>query len=93
MCEMLTELEIDMISVSESIRHSFVSVLPRKLDAFAGDDNEIRHTTQIEHGSQTGKSLPFCEKARPVPYAPHIFIDRDLKRMLHHGIISVGNRG
>ena len=48
--KVLAELKIDMISVRDSIRHQLVSVLARRLDAFAGVDDDVWYTTLIEHG-------------------------------------------
>ena len=48
LCKVLAELKIDLISVSEAIRHQLVSVLARRLDAFAVDDDDVGHTTLID---------------------------------------------
>ena len=77
LCKVLAELKIDLISFSDSIRHQLVSVLARRLDAFAGDDDDVCHTTLIEHRIETGNSLPFRQRARPVPYACRICIERE----------------
>ena len=47
LCKVLAELKIDLISVSDSIRHQLFSVLARLLDAFAVDDYDVGHTTLI----------------------------------------------
>ena len=93
LCKMLAELKIDLISVSDAIRHQLVSVLARRLDAFAVDDDDVGHTTLIEHRIETGNSLPFRQRARPVPYARRIFIERELNSLLRLGIISEANPG
>ena len=58
LCKVLTELKIDLISVSDSILHELVSVWARRLDASAGDDDDVGYTTLIEHRIETGNSLP-----------------------------------
>ena len=88
LCKVLAELKIDLISVSDAIRHQLVSVLARRLDALAVDDDDVGHTTLIEHRIETGNSLPFRQRARPVPYARRIFIERELNSLLRLGIIS-----
>ena len=75
LCKVLAEVKIDFIPVSHSIRHQVVSVLARRLDSFAVDDDDGGHTTLIEHRIETGNSLPFRQRARPVPYARRIFIE------------------
>ena len=47
----------------------------------------------IEHRIETGNSIPFRQRARPVPYARRIFIERELNRLLRLGIISEENLG
>ena len=91
--QVLAELKIDLISVSDSFRHQLVSVLAPRLDAFAGDDDAIGHTTLIEHRIETGNSIPFRHTARPVPYSRRILIERELNRLLPLGIISEANPG
>ena len=86
-------VKIDLISVSDAVRHQLVSVLARRLDAFAVDDDDVGPTALIEHRIETGNSLPFRQMARPVPYARRIFIERELARLLRLGIISEANRG
>ena len=41
LCKLLAELKIDLISISESIRHQVVSVLERRLDAVAVEDDDL----------------------------------------------------
>ena len=88
LCKVLAELKINLISVSDSIRHQLLSVLARRLDVFAVDDDDVGHTTLIEHRIETGTSLPLSQRARLVPYARRIFIERELNRLLRLGIIS-----
>ena len=76
MCKVLAELNIYLISLSDTIRHQVLSVLARRYDAFAVDDDDVGYTTLIEHRIETGKSLLFRKKARPVPYELRIFIER-----------------
>ena len=90
---MRAELKIDLISVSDAIKHQLVSGLARRLDAFAVDDEDVGHTTLIDLRIETGNSLPFRQTARPVPYAPRIFTERQLNRLLRLGIISEANPG
>ena len=77
LCKVLAELKIELISVSDAIRHQFVSVLARRLDAFAVDDDNVGQTTLFEHRIETGNRLPFRQKGRPVPYAHRIFIESE----------------
>ena len=51
------------------------------------------YTSLIEHRKKTSNHRPFRQKARAVPYARRIFIERDLDRLLRLGIISVANPG
>ena len=90
---MLAELKIDLISVSDAIRHQLVRVFARRLDAFAVDHDDVGHTMIIEHRIETGKSLPIRQRARPVPYARRICIERELNSLLRLGIISEANPG
>ena len=82
---MLAELKIELISVRDAVRHQLVSVLARRLDAFAVDDDDVGHTALIEHRIETGNSMPFRQRARPVPDARSIFIERELARLLRLG--------
>ena len=91
--KVLPELKIELISVSDEMRHSLVAVLAGGQDAFAVDDNDVGHTTLIQHRIETGNSQPFREMARPVPYARRIFIERELNRLLRLGIIYEANPG
>ena len=75
LCKVPAEVKIELISVSDSIRHQLVNVLARRLDAFAVDDDDVCHTTLIEQRIETGNSLPFRERARTVPYSRRIFIE------------------
>ena len=93
LCNMMGELKIDLISVSDSILHELVSVWARRLDASAGDDDDVGYTTLIEHRIETGNSPPFRQQARPIPYLGHIFIDRELNRQLRLCILSQANPG
>ena len=53
LCKVLAELKIDLISVSDAIRHQLVSVLARRLVALAVDDDDVGHTTLNEHRIET----------------------------------------
>ena len=64
-----------------------------RLDAFAVDDDGAGDRRLREHRIETRKSLPFSQKAQPVPYANRIFIERELDTLFRLGIISVGNPG
>ena len=93
LCNLLAELKIDLISVSDSIRHKIMLVLARGLDAFAVDDDDVGHSTLIEHRIEMSNSLPFRQRARPVPYTRRIFIERELSSLLRLGKISEANPG
>ena len=80
-----------MISLSYAILDQLVSVLARQLNAFAVDDDDVGHTTLIEHRIETG--IPFRQRARPLPYAGRIFIERELAWVLRLGILSKANPG
>ena len=60
----MLELKIEMISVSESIRHQLLSVLARSHHTLAVADDEPGQKTLIEHSIETGHRPPFSQKAR-----------------------------
>ena len=91
LCKVLAEKKFVLICVSDSIRHQLMSVLARRLDAFAADDDDVGYTTVREHRIETRNSLPFRQKNRPARYARRNFIERALNRLLRLGIISVAN--
>ena len=45
LCKVLEELKIDWISVRDAIKNQLVSVLARGHEAFAVEDDDVRHTT------------------------------------------------
>ena len=90
-CKVIAELKMVLISDRDSIRHQMVSVLARGLEAFAGNDHDVSQATLIEHRIERGNRLPFRKRARPVPYAFRILIERELNRLLLLGIISEAN--
>ena len=67
LCKVLADLKIDMIFVSDPIRHQLLSILARRIDALAVADVDVGHTMLIEHRIETFNSLPFRHMARPVP--------------------------
>ena len=77
LCKVLAELKIELISVWDAIRPQLVSVLARRLDAFAVDDDHVGQTSLIEHRIETGNSIPVRQRPRPVPYPRRIFIERE----------------
>ena len=48
---MLAELNIDLLSVIESIPHQLLSSLPPELDELVREDDDLGYTTLIEHHS------------------------------------------
>ena len=88
---MIAELNIKIISISESIRYQLVSVLVRRLDAFAVEDDYLGHIPLKEDRFETGNGIYFRQRARPVPYARRIFIERGLNCLLRLGFISMAD--
>ena len=68
-----------------------MSVLLRRIDAFAVDADDVGHTTLSEHRIETGNSLHFRQRARLLPYARRILIERELSRLVCLGMISEAN--
>ena len=66
-------------------------VLALGLDAFAVDDDDGGHRSLREQRIETRKSLSCSQKARPVPYAGRIFVERQLAILQVLGISSVVN--
>lgn len=68
-------------------------MLSRGIAAFALDDDDIGHTTLIEHLIETGSSHPAKEKTRPIPYARWRFVEKKLQRLLALRIIAAPDSG
>ena len=75
------------------MKHDVIEIGSRRVDAFALDDNDIGHTTLVDHRIDTANSIPLRERARPIPYARRKFVETELQRLISLGIISAADPG
>ena len=62
------ELKIHELKITPQLKHSLIGVVDRCLDAFAKDDDDLGHTSLVEHTINTGDAPPIKEKLRPLPH-------------------------
>ena len=84
---LLQELNIDSVGAPDAVKHDVIEIVSRRVDAFALDDNDIGHTTLVEHRIETGNSIRFRQGARPIPYARRKFVEEELQRLTVLGVI------
>ena len=89
---LLLELNIDNVAAADAAMHGLIATVIRWIGALAVDDNDIGNSTLIEHRIETGSSLPFKQKSRPIPSARRKFREEELQR-LSFEIISVADPG
>ena len=80
--KVLSELKISELKISQSLKHSLVALIDRCLDAFAASDDDIGHTSIVEHTIDTGSNPPVREKLRPLPYSSIEFVDHEIDHFL-----------
>ena len=59
---LLEELNVDSVVATDAVNHNVIAIVSRRVDAFALDDNDIGHTTFVEHRIETRTSSPFRER-------------------------------
>ena len=91
--KVLKELKVTDLDVDPAYKHSLVAVIDRGLDAFAATDDDVGSTTLTAHKIDTGNSVPFREKLRPLPWSRREFVDREIERLLKLGIIEAADPG
>ena len=63
-----TELKIQDLKLRPQLKHALIGVIDRGLDAFAKVDDDLGHTSVVEHTIITGDAPPIKEKLRPLPH-------------------------
>ena len=77
----------------DAVKQDVIEIVSRRVDAFALDDIDIGQTTVVEDRNETGNSITFSERARPIPNARRKFVETELQRLSTLGIISAANPG
>ena len=90
---LLNDLKIHDLNVTPQLKHALIGVVDRCLDAFAKDDDDLGHTSVVEHTINTGDSPPIKEKHQPLPHPLRSFADKELERYIRLGIIRKADPG
>ena len=70
-----------------------IGLIDQFLDAFAANDDDLGHTTVVEHSITTGDPAPIKEKLRPIPHHRRHFAERELDRYLRLDIVRKADPG
>ena len=89
----LIDLKLNEIELAPELKHELISVIERRLDAFATNDDDVGKTNLIEHKIETGTSTPFKVRGRIVPFASREFVEQELLRLDNLGVISPADPG
>ena len=79
------------LDVSAEERSKLTAVLSAHSQAFAQNDFDLGKTTLLEHEIDTGESLPFKIKCRPVPFKTLEWLKGEIERLLKLNVIRPSN--
>ena len=58
----LNELKVHDLNINPQLKYALLGVIERCLDAFAANDDDLGHTTVVEHSINIGDAAPIKEK-------------------------------
>ena len=67
--QVLADLKISSLPISESLRRRFICVVRSNLDAFAASPTDLGRTSVVVHTIKPGDAKPFRHKLNAVPFA------------------------
>ena len=73
--QVLADLKIASLIISELLRRRLISVVCSKFDAFAALPTDLGHTSVVVLTIKTGDAKPFRHKLRAVPFARRQYLE------------------
>ena len=90
----MNELKIHDLIVTSQLKRAFIRVIDRGLDAVAKVDDDLGHTSVVEHTFNTGDARPIKEKLRALPHHRRSFAEKEeVDIYLRLGIVSKAHPG
>ena len=91
--QVLAELKVSSLPVSEVLRRRLVDMVRENIDAFAATSTDLGKTSVVIHTIQTSEAKPFKHKLRPIPFPLRQHIEQEVERLLDFGAISPADPG
>ena len=77
--QVLANLEIASLLISESLHRRLICVVRDNLDTFAASPTDLGRTSVVVHTIKTGDANPFCHKFSAVPFAPRQYLEQKFR--------------
>ena len=91
--QVLAELKVSSLPVSEVLRRRLVDVVRENIDTFAATPTDLRKTSVVIHTIRTSDDKPFKHKLRPIPIALRQHLEQEVERLLEVGAILPADPG
>ena len=91
--QVLAELKVSGLPVSEALRRRLVDVVRENIDAFAATPTDLGKTSVVIHTIRTSDAKPFKHKMRPIPFALRQHLEQKVERFLEVCAISPADPG
>ena len=87
----LTELKVHDLNIKPHRKHALIGVIDRWFEAFEANEDDIGHTTEVEHSIKTGDALPIKERLRLIPHHRRHIAEKELDRYLRLDIVRTAD--
>ncbi len=91
--QLLADLKISFLPISESLRRRLICVVHSNLDAFAASPTDLGRTSVVVHTIKTGEAKSFRHKLNAVPFARRQNLEQEVEKLLSIGAISPADPG
>ena len=86
--QVLAELKVSSLPISEVLRRRLFDVVRENIDAFAETPTDLGKTSVVIHTIRTSAAKPFKHKLRPIILALRQQLEKEVERLLVVGAIS-----
>ena len=85
--QVLAELKVSSLPVSEELRRRLVDVVRENINAFAETPTDLGNTPVVIHTIRTSDAKPIKHKLRPIFFALRQHLEQEVERLLEVGAI------
>ena len=91
--QVLAELKVSSLTVSELLRRRLVDVVRENIDAFAATPTDLGRTSVVIHTIKTSDAKPCKHKLRAIPFVRRQYLEKEVEKLLVVGGISPADPG
>ena len=91
--QVLADLKISSLPISESLCRRLICVVRSNLNAFAASPTDLGRTSVVVHTIKTGDAKPFRHKLNAVPFARRQHLEQEVEKLLSINAIFLADPG